>query len=859
VIELVTLGRSAVLRDGRSVSIPPDSPEYLLLVYLAVGGPAHEEEVARLLWPRMALHRARECLDRLLQEIEERLGTGLVEVQAGRLSVPEGRIRTDLQPLRQALVSESPWKVRAAYRGPFLAGVDLSGYDDPEGDDDLVSWVRDTRRMIEAELERAMVSPAWHPPGREDLWTWLLHAARSRRSVHAGLLYVGFALGSLQFLNVMVERGFVPHVWFVALLSLHGVGLPLVVGGVWLLERQKAVPPGALVPEEARPRGVRPVHVVVVLALLTVGSLTGWALMAWERADSVSTAWASLPEEKHLAVLPFRSMNDDPSAQEFADGLGEVVATRLGQVGGLRGDLWVVPPENLRDLGVRSVRDARRAFEVTLAVGADVRYDADTIVVRVSVMDAAGEREIGSFEVSGPSSRAERIEGRIMAGLGELLDLALTSTEEEAVLGGGTLDPRAYDHFLLGQSLLTRFEREENLDRAIDRFHRALERDPDYVNALARLAEAYLRKYRMSRDPSELEEAHRAVERALEIEDGVALAHRTLGMVHAARGRHEMALEAYERALELEPLSAEAGQGMAESLNALGRIDEAEQEFRKALELRPGFWGGHNAFGTFLYSRGRFDEAVREFQQVVELTPDNSRGWANLGGLYFNLGRMEEAEEAFRRAIEIGPTSQAWANLGTLFFHLERFEDAVDAFRRAVELDDRDHLPWIYLGNAYERRPGQQGQARQAYEEARDRARAAWELNPGNAEVVAELASIHALLGEPDRARALAREAGELAPHHVQVLYRVADIHLQIGDREAAVRWSREALLAGLPWATLEQSPSLSSLLDEPLLRELSPDAEEETGAAEINTPRERDPDSHDSAAGGSGRTILSP
>jgi len=839
VIQLVTLGRTEVRRDGRFVPVPADGCGFLLLVYLAVEGPQSSEYVARLLWPDLDLDQAHRELRSTARQLRELLGADVVEVDGDQVGMGSVPIESDVGTLRRADSPEELWQARSLYGGPFLAGVDVSGYEGAGGEDgQFARWVEGVRNAAEARMREASERAGMRWAMGDDLWSRLVRAVRSRRTVHAALLYLGFSWGSLEVCNVLVEREILPDPVFRALLMILAVGLPLVVGWVWILEKRKSA---SLASGNLADIRFKATHLVAVLAVLAVASGVAWTALYWEGEDPISAAWAGLPPEKHIAVLPFEAMEGDSLSQRFADGLMEVVTHTLGGFEGLQGTLWVVPSMEILGHGVRTVSEARSAFDVNLAVTGNVRYVGDSARVSVSLVDAARLRQIDTFEFSEPLANVDRIEARLANGLRDLLRLELGPGDEATLASGGTEDPRAYELFVQGQGYLVRHEREANLEEAIARFQKALEYDSEYVRALAGLAEAHLLKHLVGRDAAELERAREAVERALELDDQVAGVQRTTGMIHSATGRYEAALEAYGRALEIEPHSAEAHQGRAQALEALGRIGEAEAEFLRAVELRPGFWGGHNALGAFYRRRGRFGEALEQFLKVVELTPDNGRGWANLGAAYADLGRFPDALEALERANEIAPTFHGFSNLGTVAYFLERYDQAAAAFERALELDDRQFEVWRNLGSSYDALPGHEEEARQAYEEARELGRAAVELNPHDAQAIIDLASVHERLGEPDRARALVRQAAELAPDNVQILYQAADIHLKLGDRDRAIHWAVEALSRGYPWEALAASPDVSSLLDDPRLQELAP----EGGASDPDADRPDPQESH--------------
>jgi tetratricopeptide (TPR) repeat protein len=211
------------------------------------------------------------------------------------------------------------------------------------------------------------------------------------------------------------------------------------------------------------------------------------------------------------------------------------------------------------------------------------------------------------------------------------------------------VDPQAYEAYLRGLYLLNR---RESFTRAVDYFRSAVETAPDYPLSYAYLAHALLMRSAYDNlPPTEVvPEARQAVLRALELNPNLpegfaalamiefsydweyqsaeshlleavslrpeyATAHHWYGLLLAARGRLDSALEQILEAKRLEPHSPVVS-------SALGRIHyyryefgEAEQVFREAIELEQGFVPAHLALGLLFLSSNRLDEALLEFEQ----------------------------------------------------------------------------------------------------------------------------------------------------------------------------------------------------------------------------------------------------
>jgi len=523
-----------------------------------------------------------------------------------------------------------------------------------------------------------------------------------------------------------------------------------------------------------------------------------------------------VPQEKGIAVLPFRTTSPDTGDRYRADGLAETLAARLSQLERFHGSLWVVPANEVRQSGVASAEAAHRAFGVTLVVTGSLQRLGDRLRLTASLVDALDLRQLRSL---GPTEYAGddlSLQDRLVEEVARMLDLAVGPPEQEALRSGGTTVGAAYPLYLEARGHLQQYDKGESLERAVSLFQQALQRDPEYALAYAGLAEAQWQLYRLTRGTGRVDLAKRACERALRLNDLLAPVHVTLGIVHAGTGEAERALADFDRALALDPAESDALREKARAYEALGRAEEAEAGFRKAVELRPAYWGNHTHLGAFFFRQGRYREAERAFRDALALTPDNVRVWGSLGGVLQTVGRDEEAAAALERSLALQPTYRAASNLGVLEFKRGRYAEAARAFERALALDDHDFRVWRNLAAAYYWTPAQKEKARPGWEKAIHLGEEEVRVNPKDAAVLAELASCRAMLGDDARARAELARALALAPGDVEVQQLAASVYEQVGDRASALLWIRRALAAGYPREQVEQDPFLAALRGDP-------------------------------------------
>ena len=521
-----------------------------------------------------------------------------------------------------------------------------------------------------------------------------------------------------------------------------------------------------------------------------------------------------LPAQKRVAVLPVDVASPDPEDRLRSDGLADLLTTRLVQLEPYHAGLSVVPAGDVRQAGVTTADAARRTFGATLVVAARLQRLGDDLRLDARLLDAGRSRVLRRLPPR--ALDAISLQDGAVDMVASLLELPIGPGERRLLRQGNTTVGGAYALYLEARGHVQRFERAENLESAISLLQKALEQDPTYALAYAGLGEAYWRLYELTKRPGLVPLAQDACRKALGLNDLLAPVHVTLGMIRRGTGKPEEALADLQRALDRDPRSAEAFRETGRAQNALGRKNEAEQAFRRALELRPSDWAAHNYLGAVYLAAGRMAEAEAEFRRVIVLTPDNPRGYTNAGAVCYREGRLEDAEILFRRSAEIRPTGPALANLGTTLYYRGRYDEAAETYQKAAKLDERQMDVWLNLGRALYESPGRRPDAREPLERAMALGEAQLKVNPRDAEVLADLADAHLMLGDAREARALSARALKLAPDDGSVLNVAAGIDETSGRREAALEKLARSLAAGYPRWEIERNPSLAALRADP-------------------------------------------
>jgi len=228
---------------------------------------------------------------------------------------------------------------------------------------------------------------------------------------------------------------------------------------------------------------------------------------------------------------------------------------------------------------------------------------------------------------------------------------------------------------------LAKFNR-EGINKAIEYLRQSIAIDPNYAPPYNNLSFAYFISSGWTLPPQEaMSNAKEAALQCLKIDDSLAEAHVSLGIIHlrydwdwagaekhcirateinagsarvqqfygwylAAMGRFEEAIEKGQRALELDPISPEVSTLLGHILYLARQYDQAVEQLHKALDLDADYWFAHLVLGLTLQQQGNMPGAIAQFQRARLEEPVSPETMGALGQAYAVAGEVEIAEEA---------------------------------------------------------------------------------------------------------------------------------------------------------------------------------------------------------------------
>jgi len=535
---------------------------------------------------------------------------------------------------------------------------------------------------------------------------------------------------------------------------------------------------------------------VIVALALVVGTL-------WWRTLS-----ARLPQSG-IAVLPFENLSDEKEHAFFADGVQDDILIKLAKIA----DLKVISRTSVMQYrGKQDVRQIANALRVSHVLEGTVRRSGGKVHVNAQLVDTRTDAGVWAEEYDRDLNEVFAIETEVAQSIANRLRAKVSARERLAMQERPTQDLVAYDFYVHAAALIDEAsyapeqERWKDYFQAVELLDRAIARDPAFLLAYCRLAEAHDELYFQNGDhtPSRLELANAAINSAFRLKpdsadahlalarhlyhgyfdydharDELAIAARTLpndarifewtGYIDRRQNRWHEAVRNFERAMELDPRNVKIFTGAAVTYSVMRDYGQARETSDRLITLEP-----NNIHARVLRARIDFDERAdtRPLHAVIEkILRDDPASAGNLVGWRFYLALYEH---------DFASADRALAPL---------IENKHTTFR--VRWDE------IYFSRAYAegllaRIKGDAAAARAAFTAARAQEEAV-RARPDDGQTFCLLGLIDAGLGRKEEALREGRRALELIPvakdtnAGPQVLYFFAVICAWTGERDLAI------------------------------------------------------------------------
>jgi eukaryotic-like serine/threonine-protein kinase len=389
---------------------------------------------------------------------------------------------------------------------------------------------------------------------------------------------------------------------------------------------------------------------------------------------------------RSLAVLPLQNLSGDPDQEYLADGMTEVLIADLSRISALRviSRTSVMLYKNEK----KPLPQIGRELNVEGVIEGSVQRSGDRVRIVAQLIYAPTDTHLWAESYDRDLRDVLPLEDDVAHAIADEIRIKLTPQEQVRLAWAHPVDPEVQELYLKGRYYWNE-RTPEALEKGLEYFKQAIAKDPGYALAYAGLADSYILLGNLGTLELDVAvpAAKAAAKKALELDDRLAEAHASLGIVslydHLNWRESEMELK---RAIELNPNYASAYQWYASTLAVIGRPVDVVRNAKHAQELDPLSPIINSYLGRAYYLSRDYDAAVRQCQMTLEMDPDFAVAHLFLGEAFTQKGRHKEAIAEVRSAVGLSKQSPAMvAVLAYTYAAASERDDALSVLRRLLE------------------------------------------------------------------------------------------------------------------------------------------------------------------------------
>ncbi|MEK6756404.1 MAG: protein kinase, partial [Bacteroidota bacterium] len=368
-----------------------------------------------------------------------------------------------------------------------------------------------------------------------------------------------------------------------------------------------------------------------------------------------------------LAVLPFENVGGGQDLDYLSDGITESIINNLTRIQGLR----VVPRSSAFRFKGKDVdlQEVGSKLSVRAILTGKIVHRGPALDVQVDLVDVKNESQLWGNRYQSDLNSILSLQQQITKEVSSKLGTSLSGEEKEKLSRQSTENTEAYTLYLQGRYYWNR-RSAASLEKAIDYFKLAIERDQGYALAYVGLADCYALQTQYTGTPAAvaLPRAQEATEKALQLDNTLAEAHTTLAFIHQSRWK----------------------------------FDAAEKEYKHSIELNRKYATTYHWYSLLLHYVGRSEEASAVIQRAYEIDPLSPIIILNVGLAPFYKGDYNKALAYFRKSNEIDPSfASGYSFAGLVYFKLKDYVQALPLLEKGLELSGRSSESISYLGYYY--------------------------------------------------------------------------------------------------------------------------------------------------------------
>ena len=435
--------------------------------------------------------------------------------------------------------------------------------------------------------------------------------------------------------------------------------------------------------------------VTAIIALVLLGAISTIGYFAFASRSG------GAKQIESIAVLPFINQSGNADVEYLSDGMTETLISSLSQLPNLnvkaRSSVFrykgkEVDPKTVgKELGVQAVLNGR------------VMQRGDQLTLTLELVDAQTENVIWSNQYARKQADLVSLQSEIARDVSTKLRNKLSGVEEQKVAKTYTTNPEAYQVYLKGLFYWNK-RTAEALKTSIDYYNQAISKDPNYGQAYAGMALAYvlLPEYSAGTPADSIPKAKAAATNALQLDETLAEAHTSLARALFSYDRNlPESNREYRRAIELNPNYATAHQWYADNLVVTQQFDKGVAEGKRAVELDPLSLVVNLELATNLNYARQHDQGLAQLGKTIELDRSWYLAHMVLCQAYDMKGQFAQAIAECQKARELNDDPFVLAYLAYANAVSGKRDEALKTIGQMNELAKQRYVPAYGFAVAY--------------------------------------------------------------------------------------------------------------------------------------------------------------
>lgn len=277
-------------------------------------------------------------------------------------------------------------------------------------------------------------------------------------------------------------------------------------------------------------------------------------------------------------------------------------------------------------------------------------------------------------------------------------------------------------------------------------------------------------------------DALRALQRSLDLDDSKALRYYSLGLVLQHAGQFEDAIAAYQQAIQRDVSMIDAYNNLGTLLMQQGNLEAAQQIYQQAIAIKPDHFGAYLNLGNILFVLRQFEEAIAAYQAALRYKPNYPDTLMNLAIALQEKGDSQAANLYYAKAYQA---------LGDYTAASQYYQQYVDHNPAGPEI-------YLELADAYK--------IINLYQEAIQTCQQGAHRYPDNPEFPLKLVHILQDAGRTQEAIQIAQAAAQQFPNHLFLKLAIGLTLPIVYESEAEINIYREHFTTSLAQLVTETS-----------------------------------------------------